>query len=832
MDEILDAMRGHGLDPGPIVANGKIQRFFVDKSDTKKSGWYVCYQNHTRQSGQLFYVCVFGNYKTNEKHTFTTLSGELSSEDKKHTQVQIKKAQNKSNEDKEQEQEKTALEVLEFWNSLKVDGSSNYLEKKQISDIGNSDLGIKFDNQGNFYVPLRDDNGKLWSYQRIGWDGSKYFKTGGRAVGCYHSLGDVGESDRVYITEGFATAASIFKATGQYTVCTFSASNVLQVCGYFKDKQLIICGDDDRWKEKNVGREKAEEAAKRYFTRATFPVFTKIETKPTDFNDLHCLEGIEKVKEQLESISIDKKIALYALGHKDKEYFFTSTYNRQVINVSSFVKSDFLKLMPMEYWEAMFPGQKARVDWEDAENELIRQAHKKGFFQPRNVRGSGVWDDGGRVVINMGSHLVVDGNKIELGQIKSKYFYTLGNSLEEFKDNPLSVLECKTLIETASKFKWTKRDSGILLVGAMVAAKVCGALPVRPHVWVTGSAQTGKTTLLERLIKPILGESKLYVQGGTSEAGVRQALKADAVPVLFDEFETNGPTSAENIEACIELMRSAWSESGAMIVKGGAQGNASYFQVRFSAIVSSIRTRLTSDADKGRFAVIELAPHGSDQRHWQQLSTLLAKIDSEYSQRLFARAIKMMPIMLTNFRLLKLALAKRASSRFGDQYGMILAGYSILLQDEAIDEHDADYIAEMVDLRDEKESATIADHDDALTHLLTSKISVQGKNEELIGRLISTVWHSMQKPAAVLPDEERNALLRIGIRIDSENVSVVASGHAELEMRVWRGTKWSKIWGNSLKRLNGAEYKNVRVGGKVFKCAVLPSDIFDFESKS
>jgi putative DNA primase/helicase len=59
---------------------------------------------------------------------------------------------------------------------------------------------------------------------------------------------------------------------------------------------LLITRDNDCWKERNVGREKAEEVARKYGCTVLFPIFKNTETKPTDFNDLHLLEGLTAVK--------------------------------------------------------------------------------------------------------------------------------------------------------------------------------------------------------------------------------------------------------------------------------------------------------------------------------------------------------------------------------------------------------------------------------------------------------------------------------------------------------------------------------------------------------
>jgi len=64
--------------------------------------------------------------------------------------------------------------------------------------------------------------------------------------------------------------------------------------------EIVICADDDRWTEGNPGLTKAKAAADAYGVRLISPKFKDLSSKPTDFNDLHVLKGIEAVKTQLE----------------------------------------------------------------------------------------------------------------------------------------------------------------------------------------------------------------------------------------------------------------------------------------------------------------------------------------------------------------------------------------------------------------------------------------------------------------------------------------------------------------------------------------------------
>ncbi len=151
---------------------------------------------------------------------------------------------------------------------------------------------------------MRDIDGKLWSLQSVAPDDTKRFLPGGRKKGCFHHIGILEDGKPIVIVEGYATGASIHMATQQATVIAFDAYNLKPVVEELKkvypNSPLIIAGDDDYWKQANVGRQKAEEAARKYACSVVFPKFKDLNTKPTDFNDLHVLEGLEVVKTQIE----------------------------------------------------------------------------------------------------------------------------------------------------------------------------------------------------------------------------------------------------------------------------------------------------------------------------------------------------------------------------------------------------------------------------------------------------------------------------------------------------------------------------------------------------
>ena len=133
------------------------------------------------------------------------------------------------------------------------------------------------------------------------------FHKDAKIQGCYHPIGFLNYIPiQIIIAEGIATGTSIYQATRIATVVCFTANNIESVSISIKNKypntQIIIAGDNDQFNQINTGKYKAELAANTINAKTVFPVFKDLSTKPTDFNDLHCLEGLSAVKKQIAEV--------------------------------------------------------------------------------------------------------------------------------------------------------------------------------------------------------------------------------------------------------------------------------------------------------------------------------------------------------------------------------------------------------------------------------------------------------------------------------------------------------------------------------------------------
>jgi putative DNA primase/helicase len=285
--DFIQAMHRAGLNfKDHIIDDGIIHRFSTGNKG-HKDGWYVFYG----------LAGAFGDWSQDISQTWSLKNDRAANLDKEHLVEQIEKAKQDAEEERLRKYEETATLALEKWNTLSETGTSPYLLKKRVEAFG-----VRFGND-ILVVPLKDTTGKLWSLQWIKPDGTKRFLTGGRKKGCFHSIGLLEDGKPIIVVEGYATGASVHMATQQAVVIAFDAGSLEPVIEELKrayhKSPILIAGDDDCWKESNTGRKRAEQIKQKYGCSLVFPRFKNTEAKPTDFNDLHVLEGLSAVKEQI-----------------------------------------------------------------------------------------------------------------------------------------------------------------------------------------------------------------------------------------------------------------------------------------------------------------------------------------------------------------------------------------------------------------------------------------------------------------------------------------------------------------------------------------------------
>lgn len=192
-------------------------------------------------------------------------------------------------------QRKQALKARQIFRNAKECVEHPYLLKKDILAHGCRVL------DGVLIVPLYY-RGSLVSVQYINEDGSKKYLYGARKQGVYGFIGD-DVTDIIYITEGFATGATIQEATQQCVFISLDSGNLVHVASEVRKMyplhKIVICADNDQYKKSNTGIKSAEKASCKIDADIVYPIFKDVSSKPTDFNDLYKLEGYSAVIDQI-----------------------------------------------------------------------------------------------------------------------------------------------------------------------------------------------------------------------------------------------------------------------------------------------------------------------------------------------------------------------------------------------------------------------------------------------------------------------------------------------------------------------------------------------------
>jgi putative DNA primase/helicase len=528
------------------------------------------------------------------------------------------------------------------------------------------------------------------------------------------------------------------------------------------------------------------------------------------------------------------------LGFDSDGYFYQPHCTGQVIRLSrsSHTGTNLVALAPLSYWETLYPSRTG-VNWTSAASSLFQLSSTIGVYNPDRIRGRGAWWDNGRSILHFGDRLIVDGEDLPVssGIPGSQYLYQrLSKMNGPVGCKPLDDEHSLVLALLANRFHWEVPASGVLLAGWIALAPVCGALDWRPHAWLTGSAGSGKSAILERYVTPLLGDMGLIVSGNTTEAGIRQELRADARPVVFDEAESNERADQQRMQTVLSLARVASSESKAHMLKGSPDGDAQRFTIRSMFLMSSIATNLKQGADKSRFAQLCLrnpsdVPKDERTAHWDSLDHDLDKyVSQKIGRQLQARTIALIPTIRKSARIFTKCAAERFDSqRLGDQYGTLLAGAWSLMSSDVVTPEQAYEMIDANDWEPYSQSTELPDETRCIRHILQTEVRVEADKpvSRTVGELVEIALFRVND-MTVTASEAIITLGRNGIK--AEDGAVIISNTAKAIAEMLNDTPWRTCHSTLLKRLHGATNTNTiyfKGAGTTSRAVRVPIESFD-----
>ncbi len=296
-----EAFRQCGMTPPDgFTYDGEIHRFSANGKPKDKSGWYT-----GTEDGDLK-VLIFGDWRMGDKHRWTSLeTNDKRTKEYKQAQKFWEELRKQAEEKQKAIWEETRKEASAIWKSSQPATEEHpYLRSKGVLPHA-----ARVNDRNQLVIPLMDEKKQPQTLQFIEEGGEKLFLPGGKVKGGFFWMGNSPDEETtkvLLICEGFATGATLHECTGYPVVVAFNAGNLRPVLHsilprFGQQAQVVIAGDDDRFKDKNTGKEAAKSLAQEFGIRWVVPSWPEGSESGTDFNDLSFQISKEQLQQQVQA---------------------------------------------------------------------------------------------------------------------------------------------------------------------------------------------------------------------------------------------------------------------------------------------------------------------------------------------------------------------------------------------------------------------------------------------------------------------------------------------------------------------------------------------------
>lgn len=359
-------------------------------------------------------------------------------------------------------------------------------------------------------------------------------------------------------------------------------------------------------------------------------------------------------------------IPFVALGRAGESfvYFVRKTKRLERLTISNHKARNLLLLADSSFWYKVDNGAGATSL---RSYEYCVALHGGAEFNPERVRNVGMWDEDGRVLYNAGNacYAVENGEIVPVDNTRPDgRIYTAGNALPEPGLEMMTDEQGKAFADFLNAYPWREERGGDLFAGLVVQALLSGFVPLRVHGWITAPAGSGKSMMLDRIDQ--LTGGLFCCMKGSSEAGVRQRINETALPVGYDEAETDpGEKSGDNMKKIMEMGRA--STDGGVLWMGGPQGKPLLYIINSAFLFFSVNSALNKAANESRFMHLNLMPTEDK----TPMDTAFTKaMNAVTPGALIARLMHVAPVLLQNIEALKTSLNQ---NRRGKIFSVVLA---------------------------------------------------------------------------------------------------------------------------------------------------------------
>ena len=390
---------------------------------------------------------------------------------------------------------------------------------------------------------------------------------------------------------------------------------------------------------------------------------------------------------------------------------------------------------------------------------ILRKADKMGQVDLSKVMGRGLHrTKGGQFIWHLGDRLLVDGKEAGLGDWGKGDIFLPGPSIEIVAGRA-TVEERFAVARGIFRYRWLQPEDAQRFAGWLITSVIGGGLEWRPHIWMTGPSESGKSWILKHVAAKLLGPFKSYIGDGTAPSLARK-MHSDSLPAILDEAE---PTN-RNVEEILNLARLASGGDGERIRSVRSQDILS-LNPRFSLLMSSTKIPQLGSADASRVGVVNLSSVGVE--NWPSVQqSILASLSGDIPERIRASLVAEGPeIVSETNRIASDLTSKGVGSRSAMITAALTAGWRWLSS-----------TAETIN--PDKAANSEPDAAEMLREILGLRLRTsKGEDAQIID---------------LLKDDQEQALtLSYGIKSDSEGI-YIATQHAGLKRMLLR-TPWAGV---------------------------------------
>lgn len=516
----------------------------------------------------------------------------------------------------------------------------------------------------------------------------------------------------------------------------------------------------------------------------------------------------------------DDGFPFLCLGYDKASYYFLPRRTRVVhqITMGSFRNSQMLELAELSWWgnQGMITDQ-GSLKQAPAQELLITAQHQVGFFDPKTLRGAGVWRDAGGVVLNDGRRIVtMDRRSLRYDDYPSSFVYVPSQvGFGEMHGDQSTDADGARLEALFFAQVFEEKSMAVLMMGWCLLACFGGILKWRPHGWLTGRKGTGKSWVWEHIIEPIVGDFAHKGSAKDSEAGVRWSLDQDARPALFAEMEPKTDSARARISGILELARNASDDSSGRVNISQAGGGTKTFHLRSMFLFNSKNLPEEDAAIKSRILQFELKSGVDMARKIAESKRILDGGLMDDPGRFRRRIFHALPRIIADIEYIRQHYRDAfGEQRAVDQVAPLLAAAWAVQSTKPVSDSGVwidNWIAELAVEGKRVEE----DEDTFIRHLLGSVLKTDANKSRTVAELLIRAAGDIENPAG---DQESEDLLeRYGLGLKRTSRSTpwklcIATNSAALA-GLFARTPYASGYGAQVRRHPLAEDEQAKVGG-------------------